>query len=279
MERKKIRSKCDFIGLKNNRMNYRCKKCGEKCIKLINEALNTFSITYQFCNGDLHKFVSLVRKGVYSYEYMDSWGKFDETSLSDKKAFYSKLNLEDITDKDHAHVWEVFKIKNLGAYHDLYVQCDTLLLADVFGDFRGKWIEIYRLDPADFLSAPGLAWQACLNKTGVKLELLTDIDMLLMVEEEIRGGICHAVHRYAKVNNTYMNNYDKSTESSYLMYLDANNLYRWVMSQRLPVNGFKWVEKLSNFNERFIKSFNKNSDVGYFLEVDAEYPKKIIQVP
>ena len=129
------------------------------------------------------------------------------------------------------------------------------------------------------MSAPGLAWQACLNKTGVKLELLTDIDMLLMVEEEIRGGICHAVHRYAKVNNTYMNNYDKSTESSYLMYLDANNLYRWVMSQRLPVNGFKWVEKLSNFNERFIKSFNKNSDVGYFLEVDAEYPKKIIQVP
>ena len=125
------------------------------------------------------------------------------------------------------------------------------------------------------MSAPGLAWQACLNKTGVKLELLTDIDMLLMVEEEIRGGICHAVHRYAKVNNTYMNNYDKSTESSYLMYLDANNLYRWVMSQRLPVNGFKWVEKLSNFNERCIKSFNKNSDVGYFLEVDAEYPKKI----
>ena len=103
----------------------------KKCIKLINEALKTFSITYQFCNGDLHKFVSLVRKGVYSYEYMDSWEKFDETSLPDKKAFYSKLNLEDITDKDYDHakrVWEVFKIKNLGAYHDLYVQCKTLLL-------------------------------------------------------------------------------------------------------------------------------------------------------
>ena len=98
-----------------------------------------------------------------------------------------------------------------------------------------------------------LSWQACLKKTGVNLELLTDIDMLLMAEEGIRGGICQAIHRYAKANNKYMNNYDKSIESSYLMYLDANNLYGWAMSQKLPVNGFKWVEDLSQFNEDFIK--------------------------
>ena len=110
-----------------------------------------------------------------------------------------------------------------------------------------------------------------LKKAGVNLELLTDIDMLLLVEEGIRGGICHAIHRYAKTNNKYMNNYDKSIESSYLMYLDANNLYGWAISQKLPGNGFKCAEKLSKFNERFIKSYNENSDKGYFLKVDVEY--------
>ena len=99
------------------------------------------------------------------------------------------------------------------------------MLADVFENFRNKCIEIYELDPTHFLSVPGLAWEACLKKTGVKLELLTDNDMLLMVEEGIRGGMCQAVYRYAKANNKYMKNYDKNIESSYLMYLDANNLY------------------------------------------------------
>ena len=144
---------------------------------------------------------------------MDSWERFDETLLPVKEVFYTKLNIKGISDKDYAHgqkVWEVFEIKNLDEYHDLYVQCDTLLLADVFENFRNKCIEIYELDPAHFLSAPGLAWQACLKKTGVKLELLTDYDMLLMIEKALRGGICQATHRYAKANNKYMNNYDKS---------------------------------------------------------------------
>ena len=116
------------------------------------------------------------------------------------------------------------KLKNLGDYHDLYVQSDLLLLAEKFENVRNKCIEIYELDPAHFLSAPGLAWQACLKNTGVRLKLLTDIDMLLMVDKRIRGGICHGIHRYAKGNNKYMKNYDKNIESSYLIYLDANNL-------------------------------------------------------
>ena len=124
-------------------------------------------------------------------------------------------------------MFEELKLKNLGDYHDLYIQSDTLLLADVFENFRDKCIEIYELNPAHFLSAPGLAQQACLKKTKVKLELLTDIDMLLMVEKGIRGGICQATHRYAKENNKYMNDYDKNIESSYLMFWDANNLYGW----------------------------------------------------
>ena len=122
------------------------------------------------------------------------------------------------------------------------MKCDTLLLADVFENFRDKCIEIYELDPAHFLSAPGLAWQACLKKTKVELELLTDIDMLLMVEKGTRGEICQAIHRCAKANNKSMKNYNKDAISSYLMYLDAKNWYGWAMSQKLPVNGFKWVD-------------------------------------
>ena len=160
----------------------------------------------------------------------------------------------------------------------MYVQSDTLLLAGVFENFRDRYIEIYELDPVHFLSAPGLAWQACLKKTKVELELLTDYDMLLMVEKGIRGGMCQAIHRYAKANNKYMNNYDKNIESSYLMYLDANNLYEWLMSQKLLVNGFKWVEELSEFNEDFVKNYDENSDRGYFLDVDVEYSKKLLSL-
>ena len=125
----------------------------------------------------------MLTEGVYPYEYTDSWKKFDETSLPEKEDFYSNLNIEDITDVDYKHakkVWKGFEIKNLGVYHDLFVQ----------ENFRNKCIEIYELDPAHFLSAPGLAWQACFKKTNVKLELLTDIDMLLVVEKGIRVGIC-----------------------------------------------------------------------------------------
>ena len=152
-----------------------------------------FPTLYKFFIGDLNKFFVLLRKRIYPYEYMDSWEKFNETELPPKKDFDSNFNLGNISDKDYKHaqkVWETFEVKNLGKYHDLYVQCDTFLLADVFKNFRNKCIEIYKLDPAHFLSAPGLAWQACLKMTKVELELLTDIDMLLMIEKRSRGGIC-----------------------------------------------------------------------------------------
>ena len=246
MEKIKINSKCCFVGLKNNRLTYRCKECKEEWKRPINELIEKFPGIYQFCNGDLNKFVLLLRKGVYPYEYMDNWKKIDETSLPSKEAFYSNLNLEDISDEDYIHAqkaWGVFEINNLGEYHNLYVQSDTLLLADVFGNFRNMCLEKYKLDSVYFASAPGLAWQSCLKKTGVKLELLTDYDMLSMIKKGIRGGICQATHRYAKANNKYMKNYDKKIESSYIEYLDENNLYGWAMSQKLPVNGFKWVKK------------------------------------
>ena len=223
----------------------------------------------------------MLRKVVYPYEYIDSWEKFNETSILPKEAYYSKLNEEVISDADYAHVqkvWDVLEIKKQVENHDLYVLSDTLLLADVFENFRDKCIEIYGLHPAHFLSAPGLAQQACLKRTGVELELLTDIDMLLMVEEGIRGGIGQIIHGYAKASNKYMNNYDKSIESTYLIYLDANNLHGWAMSQILPVNGFKWVEDLSEFSKSFIRNHYEISDRGYFLEVDVEYPKKLFNL-
>ena len=135
----------------------------------------------------------------------------------------------------------------------MYVQSDTLLLADVFESFRNMCIKVYEVDPAYFLSAPGLAWQACLKKAEVKLELLADVYMLLMAEKGIRGGICNAIHRYAKTNSKYMKNYDKNEESSFLEYLDANNLDGWAVSEPLPVDGFFWIENAPEIDGYFIK--------------------------
>ena len=166
----------------------------------------------------------MLRKGVYPYEYMDNWERLKETSLPSKESFYSNLNMEDIDDIDYRHgnnVFTKFKLKNLGDYHDLYVQSDALLLVDVFENFRDMCLKEYELDPAHFLSLPGLAWQACLKKTNIELELLTDYDMLLMVEEGIRGGICRSIYEYAKANNKYMKNYNNNEESSHIQYLDA----------------------------------------------------------
>ena len=209
---------------------------------------------------------------------MDNWERFNEILLPNKEAFYSNLNMEDITDTDYRHankVFKEFKLKNLGEYHDLYLQSDTLLLADVFENFRNMCIKVYELDPAHFLTAPGLAWQACLKKTGVELELLTDNDMLLMVEEGIRGGMCRAIHRSAKANNKCMKNYDQKEESSCIEYLDPNSLYGWAMSQKLSVGGFKWKKNMSKFTKEFINDYDEDSDTGYILEVDVKYPKKL----
>ena len=273
----------DYVrSTKNEKLILKCFNCEQEKIfykkKFNKELIKRFKSTYEFCNKDLNKFILLLRKGVYPYEYMDNWERFNETSLPNKESFYSNLNMENIEDIDFRHgnnVFKTFKLKHLGEYHDLYVQSDTLLLADVFENFRNKCLEVYELDPAHFLSLPGLAWQACLKKPNTKLELLTDYDMLLMLEEGIRGGICHSIHRYAKANNKYMTDYDESKESSYIQYLDANNLYGWAMSQKLPKNNFKWVEDKSQIDEEFIKNYNENSSKGYILKVDVKYPKKL----
>ena len=161
---------------------------------------------------------------------MNTWiAGIQHVLLQPKTDFYVKLILESISDEDYAHAQDVggvFEIKNRGEYYDLYVQSDTSLPVDVFEYFRNMCLEIYELDPVCFVSAAGLAWQAMLiKKTEVKLELLTDYDMILIIEKGIRGGICQATHRYAKADNKYLKSYDKNSESSYIEYLDVKNLY------------------------------------------------------
>ena len=246
----------DYMSIKDNQLIFRCFRCKKNYEKDFNkELIKRFANTCKFCNKDLNKVILLLRKGVYPYEYMDNWEIFDETLLPNKEAFYSNLNMEDIIDVDSMYtnkVFKEFKLKHLGEYHDLYVQSDTLLLADVFENFTNMCIKVYKLDPAHFLTVPGLAWEACLKKTD-ELELLTNFNMLLMVEEGIRGVMCHAVHRYAKANNKCMKNYDEKQKFSFREYLDASNLYGWAMEQNLPVRGFKWVEDVHKIDKNFVK--------------------------
>ena len=170
----------DYMKTKDEKLILRCFSCKKNYEKDFNKELIK-RYTYSFCSKDHNKFILLLRKGVYPYEYMDNWERFDETSLPNKESFYSSLNMENIDDIDYRHgnnVFEKFKLKNLGEYHDLYVQSDTLLLADVFESFRNMCIKVYESDAAHFLSLPGLAWEACLKKANAKLELLTDYDVI-----------------------------------------------------------------------------------------------------
>ena len=206
----------------------------------------------------------LTRKGVYPYEYMDLLEKLKETKLPPKETFYSRLSGEGISDENYAHtrkVWETFEIKNLEDYHNLYNRLDVLLLADVFENFRDK------LDPAHYYTALGLAWDAALKVTEVKLQLLSDIDMLLIVEKGIRGGVSMISNRYGKANNKYMGDRFVASElSKYIAYSDANNLYGWAMSKPLPTHSFKWM-KVSE-----LETWELHSCI---LEVDLEYPRSM----
>ena len=204
----------EYESVKDNLIKYKCLSCNKHYPNKIDEELERiFKKTLKFSDNDIKKFILLLRRGVYPYKYMHDWEKFNETTLPEKEGFYSNLNMEYITVSDYMHATRVckdFEIKNLGQYHDLYLKNDTLLLADVFKNFRKMCVKIYHLDPVKFLSAPELAWQAALKKPEVKLELLIDIDMPLMVKKGIRRGICYAIHRYAQANNKYMKDYDKN---------------------------------------------------------------------
>ena len=211
---------------------------------------------------------------------MDSWDRFEETSLPRIEKFYSNLNMSGVSDSDYEHacrVWQEFGIRNMGEYHDLYLRTDAILLANVFESFRRVILENYELDLSHFYTAPGLAWKACLKKTKIKLELLLDPDMLLMFERGIRGGIIQSVHRWSAANNPYMGSvYDSSKPTRYLQYLGANNLYPCAMSQPLPTGKFRWIELRKDWSPKtIVKELSAKKDLGYLLEVDVAYPKEL----
>ena len=195
---------------------------------------------------------------------------FRKHNFHQKKEFYSKLNDCGVSDEDYEQaqkIWKEFEIQNLGDYHDLYLKSDVLLLADVFEEFRNICLENYSLDPAWYYTSPGLSWDALLKHSRVKLELLTDPDMLLMFEKGIRGGISMISNRFGQANNKFMGKkFDPSQPSKYLAYLDANNLYGWAMMKPLPVGDFKWME------ERELEHWE---DFPCILEVDLDYPKDL----
>ena len=216
------------------------------------------------------QFNLMKRKGVYPYDYMDSFSKFNDRELPKREDFYSLLRGENISEDDYSHaqnVWNTFNLQNMGEYHDLYLKTDILLLTDVFENFRKTCLTYYKLDPLHYISSPGLAWDAMLKMTGINLELITDIDMQLFIEKGLRGGISYIAHRHAEANNKYMKNFDIDKLISFLMYLDANNLYGWAMSKPLPYGNFRWV----NADSVIAKEYG----IGHIYEVDLEYPEDL----
>ena len=216
----------------------------------------------------------MTKKGVYPYDYMNSFEKFEDKRLPKKEDFFSIMNNEHITDEEYQHaqnVWNEFGLSSMGEYHDLYLKSDILLLADVFENFRKACQQYYELDPAHYFTSPGLSWDAMLKMTNIELELISDVDMFQFIEKGMRGGISYIANRYGKANNKYMKNYNPEEASKYIMYLDANNLYGWAMSQYLPTGGFKWLTE----EEVDLSKYNDESEKGLVLEVDLEYPGEL----
>ena len=217
------------------------------------------------------------QKGVYPYNFMDSFEKFNQTELSAKEQFSSILHDQHITNDEYDHarkVWKTFNIKTMGEYNDLYLKSDVLLLADVFESFRKTCLQYYKLDPCHYFTSPGLSWDSMLKMTNIKLELMVDVDMYQFIEKGIRGGVSDIANRSGKANNKYMKEYNEKAPSKYIMYLDANNLYGWAMSQYLSTGNFRWMtdKEISKID---LAKYKENGKKGLILEVDLEYPKSL----
>ncbi|XP_065223826.1 uncharacterized protein LOC135847991 [Planococcus citri] len=224
---------------------------------------------------DQEEFQLMNLKGVFPYEFTDCEEKLKLEHLPSKDDFYSKLTKSGVTDEEYkraGEIWKKFNCKNLGEYSDLYLKTDVLLLTDVFENFRDLCLDTYKLDPAHYFTSPGLSWDAMLKYTKITLDLLTDIDMVHFIKKGIRGGLSQCSKRKAIANNTFMRNFDPSKPSHYLVYLDCNNLYGHSLSSYLGHSEFEWVEKVRNFN---VFEVNDDSETGYILEVDLEYPQEL----
>ena len=223
--------------------------------------------------------------GAYPYNIMKSVKDFEQTTLPPKSDFFNHLSNTPISDKAYSNaqkVWESFKIRNMGEWHDLYVRTDVALLADIMEYLRKLMQEKYDLDLAHYLSLPMMALDCALKKSELKLDLLTDATMHCFVENAIRGGFVSVGSiRAAAANNPYMEStYNSAIPSSYIMYIDANNLYGKAMSSPLPVRDFEWLSDLDvaefNFNiDMLFQRTDKDEQTGYILQVDLEIPPEL----
>ena len=245
--------------------------------KLVSNLPNdAFKYTSEELKND-KKLKLMKQKGVYPYGYMDSFNRFSEKKLPNKNDFYSILNDESISDTQYVHaikVWKTFKLKNMGEYHDLYLKSDVLLLADVFENFRKICMQYYKLDPCHYFTSTGLSWDVMLKITDIKLGIIIDIDMFQFIEKGMRGGVSYIANRYGKANNKYMKEYDEKAPSKYIMYLDADNLYRWTMCQYPLTSGFRWLTE-KEINKMDLAKYKEDSKKGFILEVDLEYPQEL----
>ena len=219
----------------------------------------------------------LLRKGVFPYEFLDSWEKMDEQQLPPRDAFFSRLNNEECKEPDYAHamqVWGAFDCKSLRSYMELYLKTDVLLLADIFEEFRDVCIRNYGLDPAHYVSAPQLSWDSMLRITDCSLELISDPEMFSCVDAGIRGGVSMITTRLARANNPYMASFNPSEPTSFIIYLDANNLYGWAMSQPMPTGGFMWMTGEEAELVDWAAQTEEQTE-GFFVEVDLEYPPEV----
>jgi hypothetical protein len=224
------------------------------------------------CDNELKQL--LRQKGVFPYDWFDNVDKLSCDKLPTIEHFYSKLNEENIKADDYERACEVWNKAECETFYDylsIYLKCDVLLLADVFEEYRNTCLKHYKLDPCHYYTAPGLSWDAMLKLTDAEIECFSEgqEDMLAMVEK-LRGGVSMITTRYAKANNKYMKLYDKNTESSYIMYLDANNLYGWAMSKKLPLGDFKWESV--NISKQTIVNMTEEQQRGYLINCDLNIP-------
>ncbi|XP_074036831.1 uncharacterized protein [Leptinotarsa decemlineata] len=220
------------------------------------------------------KFKLMRQKGVFPYSFIDSLDKLNYSSIPSKADFFDKLNERHISDNEYdrvKQVWKTFNCRDLGEYSDIYLKSDVLLLCDIFENFRNMSLSTYKLDPAHYFTSPGLSWDAMLKYTGIKLELLTDIDMVHFFQKGIRGGVSQCSERQHIANNQFLPNYNPNEASSFIMYLDATNLYGHSMSQSLPFGGFTWLTS-DEISKLDIVSIPDENSQGYILEVDIHYP-------
>ena len=223
------------------------------------------------------RYESLTNKGIYFYDYASSFSVFRQTSFPEQINFYNKLKEEGITDEEYQRakkIYDEFDCKDLHSYMMLYVKTDAILLCDIFEHFRELCLTYYELDPLHSISLPGFTWEAMLKMTGVKLELLSDIDMYTFIENSIRGGVCTINHRHFVANNHYLDDYDGNEKSSFIHYVDANNLYGASMSQPLPTGNYRWLnqEEISSLD---IMKLDPDADTCFILEVDLLYPESL----